>query len=540
MQQPYTNDSLDDTPDRAIAGGFVGVDKATNPTLLEPGMLQDGLNVYLKGDGIARTRPAFYLNANIFSVAPSSSSDIRGMAYYDLPDYEQLLVYGDERVTEVPSNAPFATTSSSVSYGGTVTGEVPMVQHIDRVFYLRNGVLNWQMRSGGVWTAGTLTTFSDGSAMPLWSKIATQGFRLFLMEANGYKLYASAIGSAHLAANWVKTENIRVGSGEGDPARALIPSRAQYLTMLTARAAWQIVATDASVANWSSLRVTGLTGCVEGKTAIAIGQDVFFLSRYGVVSLNSLTETISISQQAAISAPLQPYIDRINWSAIDKAFATAWNDLYIIAVPLDNDTRPKHLLCYNVRTQRWSTPWTFTPPANAATSVAFGGFTYACVCNFGDRAETVIADSTGRIWCINTGQGGSGLFQDYTDGYATQGIPVTITPRSFHHDQPDARKQAFLTEAEFYILDGTAAGSVSLTLSKDGKTAANIATGLTIGGIPYSAANIQRVRLNTRGIDPTNGPYRDATVSLSAPNGRVALRSLTLHAFLDAPDFTTT
>lgn len=540
MQQALTAEVTDDTPDRAVAGGFIGFDAATNPTLLEPGIIAAGSNVYLKGDGLARTRPGFVLNSNQLAAAPATSAVVRGLCYYDLPDYEATLAFCDEKVKSIASVTYGVAPATEVSYGGTTVGDLPFVQFIDRIFYIRNGVLNWQMNTAGVWTAGTITTFSDASAMPTWSKIATQGFRLFLMEANGYKLYASAIGAANAAANWVKTENIRVGSGEGDPARALIPSQGRYLTMLTARAAWQIDTTDALVANWSSLRITSLAGCVEGKAAIAVGQDVYFLSRVGIVNLGSLRDTVSIAPQFALSAPIQPYIDRINWSAIDKAFATTWQELVIFALPLDSNTRPKDLFAYNLATRQWCAPWSCVPGTNTASGIAFGGWTCATVANFGDKAETLIADDTGRVFYLDTTGNYNGFDDDGSGDYHY--IATTLTTRAFTHDAPEARKQALLAEVEAIVnfSSGPAIFGNTLQLIKEnGYGTATLSSGFSIGGTPYQPGQIQRARFNARGLASSLGSYRDAQLKLTMPSGRMNLRSLSLTSYVDATDIAT-
>lgn len=539
MQIPFANDALDDSLDRAIAAGFMGMDKATNPTLLEPGIVQDGLNVYFKGDGIARSRPAFVSNSNIFSGtgAPVTTSDVRGMTYYDLPDYEATIVFADDRLYSLSSTTAGVSASNFLTHGGATTNnDVYFTQLVDRIFYLRNGVLCWVLRSGGVWTSGTVTTFSDGSAMPSWTRIATQGFRLFLMEAEGYKLYASAIGVASLPANWVKTANIQVGSGEGDPARALIPSQGRFLTMITARAAWQIDTSDASVANWPSLRVTSLAGCVEGKTAVAIGQDVYYLSRIGVVNLQALIETISISSQATLSWPIQPYIDRINWSAINRAFSTTWQDLFIIALPLDGDTRPKHFFAFNIRTRTWSTPWQFTPPTNPVTSVAFGGFTFGTTTNFGDKTETIISDSTGRVYYVdntnnyNADDPGSGSSFIY--------INTWLATRSFTHDAPEAQKQAGIAEMELVARTTSQIVEFTLQLTKESLTTVTIAS-TTVTLVGYAAGNVYRARYNARSAAATMGHYRDAFLTFTMTRGQMQLRSLALHGYVDGTDLST-
>lgn len=531
MQIAFSNDSTDDSPDRAETSGLLGVDKATVPTQLPPFLLQDATNLQFNGDGVARARPAFYLNTNhLTAAAVRSDAVVRGLCYYDLPDYETLLTFADEEIRLTASNAFNTTATSYITKGGTTVGDVPFVQFIDRVFHIRNGILYWNLYTGGVWTENSVSVFSDGSVMPLWSRIVTQGFRLFLMEANGYKLYASAIGAASLAANWVITENFRVGSGEGDPARALIASQGRYLTMLTARAVWQIDTSEASVANWASLRVTAEAGCVEGKTAVAAGQDVYFLSRYGVVNLASLTDTLSIAPQATLSAPIQPYIDRINWSVISTAFATTFGEFILFALPLDSDTRPKQFLPFNLRTRRWCGAWTFTPPTNALTGVAFTGFTTGIVCNFGDTARTVIGDNTGRVFCLNSSPYTYTADVSVAAGTQVAFACVAVT-RAFHHEAPEADKQALQAEIEFKLASDSSAAGHSLTLTSDATTTTTVNASFVVGGA--AAGSTERKRFNLRGL--IAAAYRDAYLTITDPNGRMILRSAALTAYIDPP-----
>jgi hypothetical protein len=58
-----------------------------------------------------------------------------------------------------------------------------------------------------------------------------------------------------------------------------------------------------------------------------------------------------------ISQPIKRYIDRINWSAIQCARATYWNDTYQLAVPLDGASYNTHTLIFSVTLNSWQGLW---------------------------------------------------------------------------------------------------------------------------------------------------------------------------------------
>ncbi|PAW75173.1 MAG: hypothetical protein B9S38_02485 [Verrucomicrobiia bacterium Tous-C4TDCM] len=511
---PIVKRGRNDEPLVERAGNFLGVDMATEPKQLAPEMLQDAQNVLLRGDGVIRMRPGLAFN----SIIPGA---IRGQCYYDLPDYEATMVVEGGNIYAVTGSDDNLTASLVGSFGPAGTGTVYFTQMLDRIYWLAGGYLFWAIRVAGVWTVGSVVAFSDATAMPLWGRIATQGFRLLLMEQNGYKLYASAIGQAHVNTDWVKTDNIRVGSGEGDPARMVVAGQAGFVTMLNARSVYQIDISQAAVANWSSLRVTGLVGCVEGKTAVPNGQDVYFLARHGVVSLGALQASDSISPQNTLSAPIQPIIERINWAAIDKAFAVMYREYYLLALPLDVQTSPQQFHVFNTLTRRWSGMW--TPVAEWKAYVAtlpFGGFTGGLVANFGDKAETIICDDTGRLLRFEVNSTG-----DRAAAAVVYSVPVSATTRAMTMGAPDELKQPLLAEIDWlstYSFDGT------IALRSEGGPSNTTEVAATVLGVPPSPSdNRQRALLRGK----TRG--RSFAIVLTAPSGVMRCRGITVHAYAD-------
>lgn len=559
------NDAIDDQPHSAAAAGFVGMDCNTNPVLLDPGMVADGKNLWCRGDGAIETRPGLKVNSAFIrahlAVYGASSPDliIYAAGYYDLPAYEGTVLFtangawvisgsGDDLVAaQIVPSAPIVTAAAGS----------PLVQMVDRLYYLDAfGRINWLIYSAGVWSGATLTTFNGGASMPVWARIVTQGFRLIAIETGGYKLYASAIGSASSATDWVSTENLRVGNGEGDPVKAVVATQGGYITVLNGRSAYQVATAEASVANWSSLQVCRHTGCVEGRTAVVLGQDVFFLSRFGVVSLGALADTVSIAPQDTLSYPIQPWIDRINWSAITNAFATTWRDLYLIALPFDSETYPTRIFAYNLKLRTWQTPWLYGMSTFTWTGKTgiynWAGLRNAVVTHFSDRTETMLIDTFGQFLRIDetaeSDQSAASIAASapYTATYTATSIPAIVRTRSFTHDQPNARKQAFFLEVE--CNDNTATDSIVALLLVDGAATIDSppvsgnSTGYIARWTPGGGREKKRLLLRgTVGVGvytQTLAPYREASVELYRDAAKMSVRAIVLSAFIDPPFFT--
>jgi hypothetical protein len=576
------NDSLDDVPVSAGCDGFSGVDIASKANLLSPDIVRDGRNVWMDSNQLLQTRPGLRFNVLLNTgTAGLASPRIQGLGYYDTPLIERTLAVRAGKLYEINGadvSAPFNELTGPTP---DPTANVRFMQLVDRMFYV-DTVLRWaHYDSGPGWTHGTVTAFDTAAPMPDWLTICAHGFRMLAVESKGYKIYASAIGQAKDAADWVQTENIRVGTGEGDPITALISGQAGNLIVLNLGSAWVVDTTDPQLANWIVRKITDVAGCVEGKTAVSFGQDVIFLSRHGVVTLGALANIDSISSAQTLSAPVQPIIDRINWAAIGNAFATLWQDLYLLAVPLDNETHPSLILPFNMRTRRWMTPWAATlggvilgdlggaslftdetglflededgnlildsggSPADPLEAVPFEGFSAALVTRFAGRQETLIGDTTGRLLKIDPS------YEKDDNGPAdSQDVPSWVTLKAHDFDFPQHDKQPFWLEVEFRK---STANGVQLNLVRDGLLtypeqslddceiiARPLTTG-TLGVFPIVFPLEFKPNANyRRTFHIRNQPrFRECGLQVHCPRGRLSLRSARFSVFLDTPNLIT-
>lgn len=543
MSLPLFNEVLDDTPDKAEADGLTGFDGTADAAKILPEIIRAGENLWADVDLLMQTRPALKFNTVLSRVALGGGShQPRGMGYYDVPTREAVLVSGDAKLYEITDDGD-NVTSNVLTPTPSATVDAIFAQLVDRMFW-SDGTMHWSLYSGGAWTHGTVTTFSDASAMPTWSAICEHKLRLFAIDPATGKIYASAIGQANAAADWVKTDNFRL-KAEGDMPRALISGQGGNLIIICERSAWMADTSSTTVANWTFRKITDLAGTSAGKTAVQVGQDVLFLSdvKIGLVSLGGLAFTDSINPQTSISAPLQRYIKRINPAAVSASWAVMWGDLYLLAVPLDLATVPNYILPFNTRTRRWGTPWTCTLPklTISGTDITFSGWACGVTSNFGGTQETIVCDNTGRALRFD-----DTYEKDQSASGTEQEIVSWATTKAFTHERAEHYKQPFLAEVEWF---NSTAQAVQLNLVRDGQEAypdkllanceiiaADVATASAIGfpihfPLEFQVNESYTLTSNIRGF----GRYRKASVQIVSTKRRMRLRAVRLSSFLDAP-----
>ena len=114
-----------------------------------------------------------------------------------------------------------------------------------------------------------------------------------------------------------------------------------------------------AVVDWEVNRGSATVGCACHGSIVQCGVDVFFLSETGrgVYALSQMPTSNQMGVWQPISGPIKRYIDRINWSAVQCVRATYWNDLYMLAVPLDGAAYNNFILLFSVTLNAWQGLW---------------------------------------------------------------------------------------------------------------------------------------------------------------------------------------
>lgn len=90
--------------------------------------------------------------------------------------------------------------------------------------------------------------------------------------------------------------------------------------------------------------VDNYTGSVAPRAIVTVGEDVLYLGYGGIYSLQRNQQNKYERRATPISAVIQPYIDRITWSAVGVACAVEHDNYVLFAVPIDGSARNNCLL----------------------------------------------------------------------------------------------------------------------------------------------------------------------------------------------------
>ena len=95
-------------------------------------------------------------------------------------------------------------------------------------------------------------------------------------------------------------------------------------------------------------------GTIAPESVVQAGHDFFFLSRFGVHRLSKTEQDRPLGVVHPISDNIQGTISRINWDYAENAVGVVWENLYMLAVPLDSATSNNTVLVYDMLEKAWS------------------------------------------------------------------------------------------------------------------------------------------------------------------------------------------
>lgn len=523
----FYDDSLDDSlvseRSESFGGGF---DAFTRSTLLPPDGYQYGENVIIPDNLEVRTRPG------ADRVATNLGAKIQGVVYFDTPSYHQLLTAANGAVKYTGSTLAAWTAISSYAL---VDADVAFsaAQGVDKLL-ITDGTHFYQ------WDGAALTNFTEtptdpptGATILLFhnGRMWAAGFPGGTAGKEDDALTASALLDFGVG-KWDLTDrSLRIGGGEGDPIVGLceIPASVpgQKVLGVLKRNSIHLIRDDPTqpfTAMRDELAPESLGDGigVVGKRAFAVhANDLYFVSPDKSFRTLSRMEAAAAQYRVGdppLSRPLQPYIDRINWTYANLSAVTGFKSFVFFAVPLDAATHPDTTFVYSVTLQRWVgiiTGWT----PNSWEVTRFGGVTRLM---HGDN------DGNVRQWKDYADQTDDATYLD--DGTA---IATKFWPRSNLFGEPLNDKDLYHYEARF----GSSNAVVTFTLLGDG----NVLKTWT-GDMRPQGPNLE-IDLEFDLSNPTNTPTRkglrglapsnEAFVKIESTAGWWSLKSISLTAFLN-------
>jgi len=331
-----------------------------------------------------------------------------------------------------------------------VKGKVRMVQVFDtaasvkeQLYILEEGnskILKWE-GSGldAVGTSGGLGPASGRDATFWLSRLWVAGAGT---EENGY-IYYSEIGEPN-----------RINKSAGylvnpsDETMRIIPFMQNGILVFQRNSIWLL---DIDQANFGDLTFDATSimplnndiGTVAPDSVVQAGHDFFFLSRHGVHRLSKTERDRPLGVTVPISDKIKGTIDRINWTHAYEATGAIWDNLYLLAVPLDNSNTNSHILVYDMIENAWSIISGWTPSAFLPT-------------RFLEEEELYFGDtSTGKLYKA---------FDTAMDTDAGTDIESIVETSRFSFGGTNFRKH--FQYIDLYVYGGTG-GTVELYVGKD-------------------------------------------------------------------------
>lgn len=519
-------DELDDVPQYERCESFGGgMDGYTRSTLLPADAYQYGLNTVVPDGMELRTRPGSVL------LDTAREARIQGAIYFDTPAYEQLIVGSNAKLWA------WNNTTWTELTGWTLTDanlDFSASQGVNTVLFT-DGTAQMRSWDGTTWSGALGTTDSDppaGATILLWhaGRMWASGFSGATTGKEDDALWGSAL-LAFGSGDWSKADrNLRIGGGDGDRIVGLASltnsfDKGYVMAVLKANSLW-LLNTDPTQAftNFTAQlgpeQVQSGIGCVGKRAFAVVDNDLFFVSPDHTI--RSLARMAGAQGQyevsAALSLPIQPYVDRINWSYASKIAAVRYKELVIFSVPLDASIYPDTQLVYNARLQKWVGVWQgWTPNCFAVT-------------RFNDVHRLAFGQHDGKVR----------NFRDYGDAtddatYQDDGTyPTTeLWLRAWLFGEPLNDKDAFHVELRF----GYSNAVVAVTLVCDNVEVNTWTVDVRPQG-PYLEQTLEFDLQADGNIAFPSGlsglqPFNECYLKLSATAGWFSLRNASMSAFVN-------
>lgn len=566
----WFNEGLDDPPVFDLTGDFRGgMNTTMAPSLLPP-------NQYALGENVVLTNAGGVVSRAGTSQMVSASQPARGL-YFDTPNHEKLLLARDNELKVHDGNA-----TSTVS-GFSATGDMSLLQGVDRAYIatddglfeydgsqvygvkrvkvsITNGgsgytaatvsvsggspveaaeieatvangevsILNLTNPGRGYSSAPTITISGDGADAtatatledaPSGTLAAWHTNRMFMAGISG-KSDTLRVSDILDPSYWAASHSFRVGGGEGEAITALKSWDVMNLLVFKESSTYLVQSDPGQgVANWPIQKVSDTVGCVASRSAVQVGADVWWLSRQGVVSVRRMQQETQREISAAISIPIQNYVDRINWSSAETACAAFYDNKYLLAVPLDGAANPSHVLVYDTLHQCWAGVWKGLDCADLLTT------------NFSNQMKLVFCTTGGDVVRYDPGR-----TMDAVQG-ADAAFKTKLYLRGFVFGEVVTPKTALNCELEFYESTAT----TDFMISFDETDPVTVRQGLKTGGelltLPFEEED-ERTLFDpgTRKDSFTlvgQPSFRSMQPRLESSTGKLSVRTLKASAFLD-------
>jgi hypothetical protein len=510
------NDGLDDelVPDE-VADFAGGVDMQVNPVKALPNQSAEFINVDVVKVAEAQTR----LGATKLGSALTASSRIQGLGEFDSTDLERLIACCNNSLKTYNGTT---WSSALAGYTATANSQVEFVQGGGVTLIMDGTQQMFAFNGTTVAAQGT-----GGSNPPIFSFGEWHIGRFYGagVSTNRDGLYRSRPGIGG-AGGYDSTEEINIGEDDGDSIKSVRSWVENYLVVFKEHSFF-IINADPTIESMADFVIqTGSTtiGTVAHRTVKVLGNDMLFLSQDGVRSILQVQESGKNNLGLPLSWPMQPIIDRINWTVAHKSCAIAFDNRYMLSLPIDDATEPNYTIVYNSRIQQWTGYWTGWTPTI---------FLYSKI---GTQKRCLFGQSDGlvRQWMSNADQDDDSSYLDDTTDIAT-----SMKTRAMNFGAPQNLKSGWSVEMEFAHSQATASAFAILDNGDDDVIEANFVTQDVQNPLPLILPfTLTPLKDKTRAFDLAKfGEFRQVQIKLTSDAGKLNCRRISANGFLQGLEY---
>jgi hypothetical protein len=536
QQSSWGSGNLDDSPIYERVESFSGgEDSFRRSTLIDPDQSQHLLNVIVRENFDARTRPG----ADALSGAAIDAGIVQGLRFFQKPTSgSQLsqLIAGCNGKTWKWDGATWTQLSAWSPHADD--NRLAMEQGIDTLL-ISDGVGIAQIWDGTNFKAGDTISIDNahdnignpGQNCPIGASILC--WHTSRMFASGVALYSDTIYVSNLlafsAGKWnATTRSFQVGTGDGQPIMALASMQNFTLCVFKSNSVWLLntdPASDATgvagVSGWTAVQAGAITdgiGIVGRDAWCNYENDILFMAQDGVRSVQRMQAAAGQWQLTTpLSQPIQPLIDRINRNYWHKIQAVKYAEFAFFFVPLDSSLTNNFVLVWNGRLGKWCGAWS-----------NWSGLSVE-VTRFNNIQKLVFGDDTGKV---NEWKDSESITEDSTYLDNAVGYPTQVWSRSFVGGDLICDKSAFSTTLRFTYGNAVVNMTWVADLSEVRTWSANPHPSGDILGealLPFLLSTVFPVTVK-RGLRGTPD-FNEAYLKIESKEGWFSLRNITVGSF---------
>ena len=497
----------------------------SKPDVLAPNQAAYIKNCYIHYSGQLKKRKGTRNLEDGF--VDSAGKRIQGGIYYKTNTIDKLLAVTNGKIFEYIESTNTWTLYIDASINN-INEQTDLVQLTDNLFWTDSAEDGIRM-----WDGAAMTTVPDSPAGQILISFTNR------LIVSGDPLIPDGIYFSDFldGETWSATNILRVGA-EGDPIVALKPWQDHFLLVFKEKSTWVIdISPILSVGQMSIQLIHSSIGCAAKRAIAQAGQDVLFLGKGGVMSVQKQIATSNNVIPIPISYPVTDIIERINWEYAHKATAIFYKNHYMLMVPVDTE-EPDTGLVYSYLQQAWAGVWT-GPKATFLMEQPYIGST-----------RIIIGTDLGEVKTVrDTIYDSDDLPDSYIDTFGAITLPATLDVLFPLGDQVESElltramffgeafnpKAGWYLEAEFQSKDS----ALEIYVILDGADpvlldAWEFATLDTM--LPFDLPAVLQPARWIRKKYPIwqLGRFRSIQVRVKCPRGNMILRSIYLCSFLDS------